>query len=178
MKIPITGLSEGLHVLNFVESLAEFGLENHPHLRQDVHVRVELEKRSPKYFLKNDVRTIGHFFCDRCLVEFDLKLSEMSRAVFTTDAELIAQHEDEEVYYIDPHAKELDIAAIIRDTLLLSIPMKRVCSSSCRGFCAGCGANLNEEKCRCAPAPPDPRWQKLRKMNGAGLEIKPDARVD
>lgn len=164
MKIPITGLSEGLHVLNFIEEVASFGLENHPNLHQDVHIRVELEKRSPKYFLKNAVQTSGHFICDRCLVEFDLNLSEVSRAIFTTDAEMVTQHEGEEVYYIDPHAKELDLTDTIRDTLLLSIPMKRVCSNSCRGFCAGCGANLNKENCRCAAPSIDPRWEKLREL--------------
>jgi uncharacterized protein len=164
MKILLTSLSEGLHVLNFVEKLADFGLDNHPNLRRDVQIQVELEKRSPQYFLKNLVRTVGRFSCDRCLSEFDLDLSERSRVVFSTDAEMVRLNGSEEIHYIDPHAKALDITEDIRDALLLSIPMKLLCSADCRGFCAGCGANLNEEACHCAAPSMDPRWETLRKL--------------
>ena len=30
--------------------------------------------------------------------------------------------------------------------------------------CPGCGANLNEEECRCAPTEPDSRWSKLSEL--------------
>jgi hypothetical protein len=69
MKISLIRLAEGLHTLNFVAKLAEFELENHPNLRDDVQITVELEKRLPHYFLKNHVRVTGRFLCDRCAKE-------------------------------------------------------------------------------------------------------------
>jgi uncharacterized protein len=71
---------------------------------------------------------------------------------------------DEEVHLISADAKELDITDDIRDTLLLALPMKMLCTEDCRGLCAGCGANLNEEPCRCAASGADPRWEALRKL--------------
>ena len=44
----------------------------------------------------------------------------------------------------------VDITEDIREEILLSIPDRFKCSESCRGLCPGCGANLNEEPCRCS----------------------------
>jgi len=46
----------------------------------------------------------------------------------------------------------------------LSIPMKLLCREDCQGICPGCGANLNQEACRCGEKPGDPRWEKLREL--------------
>ncbi len=162
MKISLIRLAEGLHTLNFVAKLAEFDLENHPNLRDDVQITVELEKRSPHYFLKNYVRVAGRFVCDRCAKEIETSLLGESRSVFSSDEDMAVR--DEEVHLIAADAKELDITSDIRETLLLSLPMKLLCSEDCRGLCAGCGANLNEEPCRCAASDTDPRWEALRKL--------------
>lgn len=162
MKISLIRLAEGLHTLNFVAKLAEFDLENHPNLRDDVQITVEIEKRSPHYFLKKHVRATGRFWCDRCTKEIETPLLDESRSVFSSDEDMAAR--DEEVHLIAAGAKELDITGDIRDTLLLSLPMKLLCSESCRGLCAGCGVNLNEEPCRCAASPADPRWEALRNL--------------
>ena len=165
MKISLIRLAEGLHTLDFVEKLAEFGLEGDPKLCGDVQIRVDLEKRAPHYFLKNHVQASGRFACDRCANEFDLTFQGDSRSVFSSDEAMLAMNNDDEVHFIAPDAKELDITSDIRDTLLLAIPSKLLCKEDCRGLCAGCGVNLNEEACRCAgSSSADPRWEALRKL--------------
>jgi uncharacterized protein len=164
MKIALIRLPEGLQTLNFVEKLAELGLERHPNLHDDVRIRVDLEKRAPHYFLKNHVRASGRFACDRCAGEFDLSFQGESRSVFSNDEAMLAMNDDDEVHFIASDAKEIDITGDIRDTLLLAIPIKLLCNEDCRGLCAGCGANLNEESCRCPGPPADPRWEALRKL--------------
>ena len=37
----------------------------------------------------------------------------------------------------------------IRDEIILEHPIRVLCKSGCKGLCAFCGANLNEEKCGC-----------------------------
>jgi uncharacterized protein len=145
-----------------VAKLAEFDLDNHPNLRGDVQMTVELEKRPPHYFLKNHVRVAGSFLCDRCAKEIETSLLGELRSVFSSDEEMAAR--DEEVHLISADAKELDITDDIRDTLLLALPMKMLCTEDCGGLCAGCGANLNEEPCRCAASGADPRWEALHKL--------------
>ncbi len=164
MKISLIGLSEGLHTLNFVEKLAEFGVENQPHLHEDVKIQVDLEKRSPHYFLKNRVQVSGRFACDRCTDEFDRAVNEEWRAVFTSDKEMLAMNQADDMHYLAPEAKEIDLTDEIRDMIVLAVPMKMLCTENCRGLCAGCGANLNTESCRCAAPPADLRWEALRKL--------------
>jgi uncharacterized protein len=164
MKISLVRLSEGLHTLNFVEKLAEFGLENDPNLRDEVQIQVDIEKRAPHYFLKNVVRLHGHFACDRCTTEFDKSFLGESRVVFSSDEAMLAMSDADDIHYLAPDAKEIDITGEIRDTVLLAMPLKALCSEDCRGLCAGCGADLNTEPCRCAAPPADPRWEALRKL--------------
>lgn len=164
MKIALVRLAEGLHTLNFVEKLTELGVENQPNLHQDVKIQIDLEKRSPHYFLKNRVQVSGRFACDRCTEEFDRVLNGESRTVFSSDKEMSVANEADEVHYLAPDAKEIDLSDEIRETILLAVPMKMLCTEECRGLCAGCGANLNSEKCRCAPPPADLRWEALRKL--------------
>ena len=46
----------------------------------------------------------------------------------------------------------VDITDDIREDILLSIPDRFKCSEDCKGLCPGCGANLNDESCRCKKA--------------------------
>lgn len=43
----------------------------------------------------------------------------------------------------------VDIGEDIRQEMILSIPQRVLCSKDCKGICAGCGVNLNTEKCKC-----------------------------
>ena len=43
----------------------------------------------------------------------------------------------------------LFLADVLKEQVLLSLPMKVICQSDCRGLCPSCGANLNHEECRC-----------------------------
>ena len=55
----------------------------------------------------------------------------------------------------------VDITDDIREDILLSIPDRFKCSEDCKGLCPGCGADLNEEPCRC---------QKRKKKKAASEE--------
>jgi uncharacterized protein len=164
MKISLLRLSEGLHTLNFVEKLAELGVDNQPNLHEEVKIQVDLEKRSPHYFLKSRVQVSGRFACDRCTDEFERTLRGEARVVFSSDQAMVAMSEADDIHYLAPEAKEIDLTDEIRDTIVLAVPMKMLCAENCRGLCAGCGANLNTEPCRCAAPPADPRWEALRKL--------------
>jgi len=45
----------------------------------------------------------------------------------------------------------LDFTPEVREEVLLSHPVKYLCSESCKGLCPGCGANLNVTRCDCRP---------------------------
>ncbi|MBU1998037.1 MAG: DUF177 domain-containing protein [Candidatus Omnitrophota bacterium] len=43
----------------------------------------------------------------------------------------------------------LDLAPRLREEVILEYPLKKLCSSSCKGFCAGCGKDLSQQACIC-----------------------------
>jgi uncharacterized protein len=67
--------------------------------------------------------------------------------------------EDEDTYPL--HGEMLDLQPLVRDALMLELPLAPVCSDSCKGLCPRCGADLNDGPCDCDDAPADPRWAAL-----------------
>lgn len=58
--------------------------------------------------------------------------------------------------------KQIDLDPILREQLLLALPMNAVCREDCQGLCGMCGQNLNERACGCDPSSPDPRLAALK----------------
>ena len=46
---------------------------------------------------------------------------------------------------------------LLREQVLLAMPLKAVCSEACKGLCPRCGLYLNGEACACQPVA-DQRW--------------------
>jgi uncharacterized protein len=64
---------------------------------------------------------------------------------------------DEEVF----DGKTIDLDPIVREQVLLALPMNAVCREDCKGLCAQCGQNLNEKQCGCEQKVIDPRLAPL-----------------
>jgi uncharacterized protein len=58
--------------------------------------------------------------------------------------------------------KEIDLDPIVREQVLLALPMQVVCREDCRGLCGMCGQNLNEASCDCQSKRVDPRLAVLK----------------
>jgi uncharacterized protein len=54
----------------------------------------------------------------------------------------------------------IDLGPMVRDAVVLELPMAPLCREDCAGLCPQCGADRNEGPCSCV-APPDPRWANL-----------------
>jgi len=70
-----------------------------------------------------------------------------------------APEEAEQIFY---SGRELNLGPIVREQILLGLPMHVLCSDECKGLCQICGQNLNEKECGCDRRVPDPRWAGLR----------------
>ena len=60
-----------------------------------------------------------------------------------------------------PQVTGLDL---LREQILLAVPLKVVCRDHCRGLCPHCGKNLNIEQCSCSEPLEDPRWEALKEI--------------
>jgi uncharacterized protein len=70
--------------------------------------------------------------------------------------------EEVEVGFYDGGGVEL--RDVIREHVLLSLPMRKVCSDVCKGICPECGQNLNQAQCQCEVKAADDRWAALRNL--------------
>mgnify|MGYP000008498874 CR=1 FL=1 len=54
--------------------------------------------------------------------------------------------DDESYTYEDNY---VDIDRVLKDNIILNLPMKQLCSESCKGLCEICGNDLNIKECNC-----------------------------
>ena len=116
--------------------------------------------------VKGSVKAVLESECDRCLgtARFDID------APFDLFYRPNTMANDEEEHLIDEGETEigfyqlpgLELEDILREQVVLQLPMQHVCKPECLGLCPVCGGNLNETKCGCAPRPGDDRWLALQ----------------
>jgi len=70
----------------------------------------------------------------------------------------ISRAETEIGYY---RGEGLLLEDVLKEQILLALPVKQVCRADCKGLCPLCGKNLNAESCDCEVSMPDPRWSAL-----------------
>jgi len=55
---------------------------------------------------------------------------------------------------------------VLREQVLLSLPVRTLCKPDCKGLCPRCGQNRNSQECSCDVGPSDPRWEALAGLRG------------
>ncbi len=168
MKIQIGGLSEGLHQYSFNAPASEIGLEDE--FLREIKVDATLEKTGTQYYLRAKIETTGKFACDRCVGQFDRPLNSSYQMYYVWDGTDTSSLDPAEVQVIPPGLSIIDIGDDVRQTILLSVPLKILCREDCKGLCSQCGKNLNEGPCSCRETPADPRWEKLRSLKKSNLQ--------
>ena len=115
--------------------------------------------------------------CGRCLEPFVKELDEDLDLFFMPHGtEPDADEEEQEVelsdrdmvvaYYDDDR---IDLGEMVREQMLLALPLRRLCREDCRGLCPSCGVNRNTGSCECQPTETvDERLAPLRKIFDKG----------
>ncbi|MBM2844838.1 MAG: hypothetical protein HW407_150 [Bacteroidetes bacterium] len=168
MKIQVGNLSDGYHEYLLEAKPTDFGLEEG--FNSEILVNAVLDKTGNQIYLKADVRTHGSFGCDRCASPFEAPVSSKFQACYFTEGEEVVNVDPEELRMIPPGFSVIDITDDIRQTILLAIPLKLLCSDTCRGLCPQCGKNLNTGSCECSDTTVDSRWEKLREIQQNNLQ--------
>ena len=142
-------------------------------LRASGHAELVEERRGKKGVLA-DIRLVGkveahlELKCARCLepierevaASFDLLYRPLGSDAGVDERE-VGVAEAEVGYYT---GKGLLLEDVLREQVLLGLPLKAVCREDCKGLCPRCGRNLNLEKCACTTPAPDPRWSALKDL--------------
>ncbi len=121
-----------------------------------------------------EIRVRGHMKvtiegdCDRCLdkarfpLDSDFDLFYRPASFSATQEEVAISPDEIEVAFYEGGGIELN--DILREYVLLSLPMQKVCSESCLGICPVCGQNRNLKQCGCHEELVDDRWSALKKL--------------
>jgi len=118
-----------------------------------------------------DIRLVGSFTapvearCARCLEPVKRDLRESFDLVYRPlgvdargEESSISRAETEIGYY---QGEGLLLEDVLKEQILLALPVKQICSTDCKGLCPQCGRNLNVEDCDCVTTMSDPRWAAL-----------------
>jgi uncharacterized protein len=55
----------------------------------------------------------------------------------------------------------VDLEPVVREAVMLELPIAPVCREDCKGLCPTCGVNRNDTSCNCDNEVKDPRWSAL-----------------
>ena len=111
--------------------------------------------------LRASIKTKLKLNCSRCLEAFIYPIDIDIVERFTNNKEL---HENEEIIFVD--SDSFDIANVVENVIISTLPIKRLCTDSCKGLCYQCGKNLNEGACHCETNDVDLRLAKLQELFG------------
>lgn len=167
LVISIGSLEQGRTALDLTGDLGVMDLEQWIVARTPLAVTGTIDRFGDTITIRGHARAQVEDSCSRCTraIEHDVDAEFL---VFCdrrgSDDESIARALEDagEVFYHD--GIKIDITDPVREAIILSLPMNPLCREDCRGLCAGCGADLNVEACRCAGRAPDPRWEALNRL--------------
>lgn len=90
--------------------------------------------------------------CDRCGDDTVKKHTVVVQKSLASSIE----GDDSDTILLVPDMK-LDLDEFLYSEVIMSLPMKHICSEMCKGICHKCGKNLNQGKCNCVEKEIDPR---------------------
>lgn len=106
--------------------------------------------------------------CARCLEPVEAEMVIDLEESFRPSVEIpggpeAAPADDDDAATLIDELHVLDLTEVLRQGILLALPVHPLCRADCKGLCPTCGANWNEGPCTCTPEP-DPRWEALREI--------------
>ncbi|NLL00042.1 MAG: DUF177 domain-containing protein [Clostridiales bacterium] len=110
--------------------------------------------------IEGSVKLSLYIFCSRCLkkLEYPMDISIKKEVDFKLTKEERAKELDEANYISEYN---LDVDILIKDEIIIGLPMSLLCSDECKGICMNCGTDLNEGSCDCDNTVLDPRMSAI-----------------
>ncbi|HZP63265.1 MAG TPA: DUF177 domain-containing protein [Terriglobales bacterium] len=165
------------HPVDFDEEFDAGKIDFGADLRQESQLHTSgraqlVEEHHGKHKLIKDIRLNGKLStsvevaCARCLEpvvqkvtrDFDLLYRPLGADAGRKETS-VSGTEAEISYY---QGQGLLLEDVLREQVLLAVPLKAICGEDCKGLCPQCGANLNVTKCSCAEPVEDARWSALK----------------
>jgi uncharacterized protein len=116
--------------------------------------------RTPQgILLQEDFTVQTSLECVRCLTDFQQSLD-----VNFTELYAFSQRYVTDTGLLMPESGVIDLSPVLREYILLAIPISPLCRPDCIGLCPICGNNLNEVTCSHDDDIGDPRLASLKTL--------------
>jgi uncharacterized protein len=166
-----------LNPLDFDEEFQPEAVELVPDVRLNAVLkgsgRAQLvSERHGKHEKLLDIRLNGKFstsvetICARCLepvvtaVGHDFDLLYRPQGADAGKEEMSVTDAEAEISYYQGDG--LELVDVLREQILLALPLKMICREDCKGLCPMCGRNWNQGSCDCKAKAEDARWAALK----------------
>jgi uncharacterized protein len=150
-SIDVGGLRSGPSRVRIEVPARDVGL---PETEWPGHVVGDLgiERNGDRISIRGRLGALARVECVRCLKGYELPV-EVPFEIFAERAGTGFRVDEEELerddYMMFHDGRHLDLSQQAREALLLEVPIAPHCREDCRGLCPRCGADLNQESCRC-----------------------------
>lgn len=123
-----------------------------------VDIALHLESLSNGVAVNGTATATWQGECRRCL-------APLTERMVVEVSELYQQtQEDPEAYAIEND--QINLLPMVRENVLVAVPLGPLCREDCPGFCPVCGQDLSEGECGCDNTVLDPRWAGLEGLKG------------
>src|SRR5262249_5526290 len=137
----------------------------------DTHLTADLSlwKTGPEVLSRGRLHGDVGAVCSRCAGPAHVTVDEPFQILYAPrgsrldlpDPEATLGDEPDIIHY---DGEEIDLAEMLREEVLLALPIAPLCKEDCKGLCPRCGADLNEGDCGCPQEPHDERFAALRNL--------------
>jgi uncharacterized protein len=132
----------------------------------DVQLRLRLESVMEGVLVSGEIEAPLVGSCARCLEPIEDTLALDVQELYAYEGSTTeATSEEDEVRLVE--GDFLDLEPMVRDTVVLSLPLSPVCDEDCAGLCVDCGQRLDDLPADHAHEITDPRWAGLAQRFGA-----------
>jgi uncharacterized protein len=143
-----------------------------PNVRQQgpllVSGRADLLSSVEEIRVRGKLSAVIEAECERCLEPASCAIERPFDLFYRPETESEAHGEveidDGEAELAFYEGDGLELTDILREQILLALPMQRLCRNDCQGLCPNCGVIRNRETCSCVLKLEDERWAGLRSL--------------
>jgi len=143
----------------------DFGSENFRQTKP-LEWQATAERAGEEIRIAGSLVTVVEMSCSRCLEPAELEIRKQFDLFFRQGDEEMFDEDDVELDEEDTRTAfftgtELAVGDILREQVVLALPMKVLCKVDCRGLCPACGVNRNLSTCNCSEQSFSPQMENL-----------------
>ena len=176
--------SEGLEFASLVTRMDLDLRAGDPEFHGDLDFSGQIHADAKEAWVNGQLRGVLQQECVRCLGFFEkvvaipISARYRSEDVNSTEEKFKGRSRDE----VKSSEEDVDsypilncrfnLGEMLREQLILSIPIRALCQQQCQGLCQVCGQNLNQRQCGCEVLDTESPFAILRKKFSFGKNLK------